>query len=112
MLALVSARVRSTMRPFAPDGLHGVAPEIQQRLDDEVPVEAHARKARIVVALDLHGAGRLGRQQMTNVLHQLVDVERLLAGLLSGTEQRIDEAREAIGLGDDDRSCTRAARGP
>ena len=37
------------------------------------------------------------------MLHQLVDVERLLAGLLSRTEQRIDETREAIGLGDDDR---------
>src|SRR5688572_15340707 len=46
------------------DGLHGVAPEIQECLDHEVPVQAHARKARVVVALDLHGAGRLGRQQM------------------------------------------------
>jgi hypothetical protein len=34
---------------------------------------------------------------MTDMLHQLVDVERLLAGLLPRTEQRIDEAREAIG---------------
>src|SRR6188474_11588 len=90
----------STLRAH---GLHGVSTEVQERLDDEIPVKTQPREARIVVALDLHGAGRLGRQQMANMLYQFVDVERLLAGLLSRTEQRIDETREAIGLGDDDR---------
>jgi len=48
----------STLRAH---GLHGVSTEIQERLDDEIPVKTQPREARIVVALDLHGAGRFGR---------------------------------------------------
>src|SRR6188474_1814101 len=71
--------------------------------DARIGERARAQHDSTLRALGLHGAGRLGRQQMANMLYQFVDVERLLAGLLSRTEQRIDETREAIGLGDDDR---------
>ena len=78
-------------------------PEVQQRLDDLVPVEPHARQARIVVALDLHAGRRLGREQVPDVLHDLVDVDRLLVRRLPRAEQRVDERREPVRLGDDHR---------
>jgi len=83
------------------DGLDRVTPEVQQRLDQLVTVEPQARQARVVVALDGHTVRRLRRKQVPHVLHQLVNVHRLLARRLARTEQGIDQRSKAIGLADD-----------
>src|SRR5262245_16254433 len=85
------------------DRLDCVAAEVEQRLDHQVPIQPQTRQARIVVALDLHCRRCLGREQVADVLRELVDIDRRLARLLAGAEQRVDQPRETIRLGDDDR---------
>ena len=90
------------MRPLRADGLDRVAPEVEQRLYHLVAVEPQARQARVVVALDRHARRRFGREQVTDVLDELVNVDRFLAWRLAGTEQRVHQRREPVRLADDD----------
>ncbi len=96
------ARAQHDASPLA-HGLDRIAPEIEQRLDDLVAIQPQARQARIVIALDRDACGRFRGQQVTDVLHQLVDIDGLLPRRLAGAEQRVDERRQPIGFGDDHR---------
>ena len=83
--------------------LHGVAAQIQHRLDDEIAIQVQWRQARIVIPIDHHARWRICREQMPHVLQQLMDVDRFLAGQMPRTEQRIDQRHQSIGFADDDR---------
>ncbi len=107
MLTLERARVRSMMRPRSPMRLQGIARHVEQRLDQLVAVEHGVRQARVVVALDDDAGGRLGAQQVVDVLAELVDVELRFCGARFGPEHGVDQRAEPVGLADDDARCIR-----
>src|SRR5918995_133450 len=78
------------------DRLQRVATEVEHRLDDEIAIERQRRQARVVVTFDHHARRRVGGEQVTHVLRQLVNVGQLATRCVSRPEHRIDQPGEPI----------------
>ena len=87
--------------PLAADGLHGVAPEVEDRLDQLIAVDGQRRQAGVVVPLDRQARRRVRLQQAEHVLDRLVQVERYPPRRGTRSEQPVDQRHEPVGFADD-----------
>ena len=58
--------------------LHGIACDVEQRLNQLAAIEQPLGQARIVVAFNRHAIRRLAAQQAVNMLTEFMDVQPLL----------------------------------
>ena len=76
--------------------MHGISTQVQQRLDDLVPIEHHFRQAGIVISFQRHLRTVLCAQQPDHVFDKFVDTDARFLRRLLRPEQRIDERGQAV----------------
>src|SRR5258708_2503445 len=67
-----------------------------------MPVEHRVGQAWIVVTLEAYGRRGFSTQQVINVFADLVDIDESLLWSAVGSEHRVDERGQSVGLADDD----------
>ncbi|MCY1354061.1 hypothetical protein D9M69_404200 [compost metagenome] len=83
------------------DRLHGVAHDVEHRLDHLFAVDAHVGDARVVVAHQGDAALAFRLDQAADPFQHLVDVGQRQVGQLVGAEHAVDQIAQAVGLLDD-----------
>src|SRR5690606_3317188 len=83
----------------AAEGLHGVAGDIEHRLDQLFPVAVNLRDAGIVIANDRQIVAGLGFEQGGDMLGDFVDIYRCQDGGLVGAEQAVYQVAVTRGRG-------------
>ena len=102
MAKLVRARVRNSTWPVGPDGLHGVAGKVEQRLHQLIGIGGQGRQAGIVVAEQLDRLPVFAGDQGDDPLQHFVNVYVLTLWPAHWTQQAVGERGQAIGFADDD----------
>ena len=83
------------------DRLQRIARDVQERLDQLIPIRLKRRQARIVIANELDAGGLLGFDELRDVLGDPVQVHLFHLRRAAGAQNPIDERRKAVRFLDD-----------
>ena len=81
----------------------GIAHEVPERLRQAIEIAVHVRQRRIVIAHQAHGPACIGFRQAEHAFEHRVDVHGFEGARRCRGEQAIEQAREAIDFGFDER---------
>ncbi|MNO89287.1 hypothetical protein D3C76_807660 [compost metagenome] len=83
------------------DRLHGVAHDVEHRLDHLLAVDQHIRQARVIVAHQCDAPLAFGLHQAADPLQHFVNVGHGQRGQLVRAEHAVDQVTQPVGFFDD-----------
>ena len=94
--------MRSVIVPALIDGLDTVARNVEQGLNDLIPIDRYVRQARIVIPNDRDPVRRLSLNQNHDPLDEFMNIAGLEIHALGRAQEARRQRRQAIGFTNDD----------
>ena len=89
-------------RAFKPHGLRRISNNVEDGLNQEVPITINQRNTGVVISINHHSGGDLDLDQLPHPFQHLVNIDRLHRQGLVGSQHPVNQKLQSIRFVHDD----------